>query len=67
MIQVYAALENDPGLEWAAELGAEIATGCTLAGEWEPAAALALYMAERAPESPAIVALRNRIRQRLGG
>ncbi len=67
MIQVYAALENDPELEWAAELGAHIAAGCLAAGEWEHAADLEHYMSERAPESPAVAALRARIRARLGG
>ncbi|HTE18086.1 MAG TPA: hypothetical protein VK689_06860 [Armatimonadota bacterium] len=65
MVQVYAALENDPELEWAAELGAEIAGGCIAAGEWEHAADLEHYMSERAPDSPAITELRNRIRARL--
>jgi hypothetical protein len=67
MVQLYAALENDPGLEWAAELGATIARGCIAAGEWEHASDLERYMAERAPDSPAVTILRNRIRARLGG
>lgn len=67
MIQVYAALENDPQLEWAAELGVEIAGGCIAAGEWEHAADLEHYLSERAPGSPAISGLRHRIRARLGG
>jgi len=66
MIQVYAALENDPALEWAAELGASIAGGCIAAGEWEHAADLEHYMSERAPDSPAVRALRRRIRAQLG-
>jgi len=65
MIQVYAALENDPGLEWAAEVGAEVASGCIAAGEWEHAADLEHYMSERAPDSPSITALRERIKARL--
>lgn len=67
MIQVYAALENDPDLEWAAELGAELAAGCLAAGEWEHAADLEHYMAERAPDSPAVRALGVRLRERLAG
>jgi hypothetical protein len=66
MVQVYAALENDPALEWAAELGAEIAGGCIAAGEWEHAADLEFYLSERAPHSAAVIALRQRIRARLG-
>lgn len=64
MIQVYAALENDEHLEWAAELGTQIAGGCLAAGEWEHAADLLHYLEERAPESPAIRALRERFRSR---
>lgn len=67
MIQVYAALENDPKLEWAAELGAEIAGGCIAAGELEHAADLEHYLSERAPDSPSIAGLRARIRERMGG
>jgi hypothetical protein len=67
MIQVYAALENDPELEWAAELGAIVTEGCLRAGEWEHAADLVRYMIERAPQSPAVNALDGRIRARLGG
>lgn len=67
MIQVYAALENDEHMEWAAELGARIADGCIAAGEWEHAADLLFYMEERAPESPTIQALGQRIRTRLAG
>jgi hypothetical protein len=67
MVQVYAALENDSGLEWAAALGAAIAEGCTRAGEWEHAADLERYLSERAPDSPSIRALREKIRARLGG
>src|SRR5207249_10606659 len=62
MIQVYAALENDPELEQAAELGTTIAAGCIAAGEWEHAADLGHYMSERAPDSPSITALRETIR-----
>lgn len=65
MIQVYAALENDPGLEWAAELGAQLTNGCIAAGEWEHAADLEHYLSERAPDSPAITAVREKIRARL--
>lgn len=67
MIQVYAALENDPTMAWAAELGASIAEGCIAAGELEHAADLEHYMSERAPDAPAIAALRQKIRARLGG
>lgn len=67
MIQVYAALENDPNLEWAAELGVEVASGCIAAGEWEHAADLEHYLSERAPDSPAVTALRRRIQSQLRG
>lgn len=67
MVQVYAALENDPELEWAAELGAIVTEGCLRAGEWEHAADLVRYMSERAPHSPAVTGLEARIRTRLGG
>lgn len=67
MIQVYAALENDPEFMWPAELGVEIANGCIAAGEWEHASDLEHYMSERAPQSPAIAALRQKIAARLGG
>jgi hypothetical protein len=67
MIQVYAALENDPQFEWPAQLGAEIARGCMAAGEWEHAADLAHYMEERAPGSPAVTELQQKIQTRLGG
>lgn len=66
MIQVYAALENDPALELAAELGVEVASGCIAAGELEHAADLEHYMSERAPDSPSITGLRTKIRERLG-
>jgi len=67
MIQVYAALENDPDFTWPAELGVQIANGCIAAGEWEHASDLEHYMSERAPASPAIAALRTKITARLGG
>jgi len=67
MIQVYAALENDEQMEWAAELGVTIAEGCIAAGEWEHAADLLFYMEERAPDSPAVQELARRIRTRLAG
>jgi hypothetical protein len=67
MIQVYAALENDPHFVWPAELGVAIANGCIAAGEWEHASDLEHYMSERAPDSPAIAALRAKITARLGG
>ena len=67
MIQVYAALENDPELEWAAELGAIVTEGCLRAGEWEHAADLVRYMRERAPDSPSVRKLDARINERLGG
>ena len=67
MIQLYASLENDEHMEWAAELGTTIANGCIAAGEWEHAADLLFYMEERAPESPAVQALALRIRTRLAG
>lgn len=67
MVQVYAALENDPGLEWAAELGAHVTDGCLRAGEWEHAADLVGYMSARAPDSPAVARLEARLRERLDG
>ena len=66
MIQVYAALENDPAFEWPAQLGVEVANGCIAAGEWEHASDLEHYMSERAPDSPVITTLREKIQARLG-
>lgn len=66
MIQVYAALENDPDFEWPAQLGVEVANGCIAAGEWEHASDLEHYMSERAPNSPVISTLREKIQTRLG-
>jgi len=67
MVQVYAALENDPEMEWAAELGVQIAEGCCAAGEWEHAADLERYMSERARDSPSVSRLGEKIRSRLSG
>ncbi len=64
MIQLYAALENDPGLEWAAELAVSVVRGSLAAGEWEHAADMEFYLSERAPNSPAVRALRETIQAR---
>jgi len=64
---VYAALEADPALEWAAEVGARIATGCLAAGELEHAADLAEELARRAAASPTVDALHEAVRRRFGG
>lgn len=66
LIQVYAALENDPGLEWAAELGVKVARGALAAGELEHVSDIEFYLSERAPESPAIMGLRDELEQRWG-
>jgi hypothetical protein len=67
MVQVYAALENDPQMEWAAQLGVLVVEGALAAGEWEHGADMEGYMTERAPDSPLIQALAAKIRARLGG
>lgn len=67
MVQVYAALENDPEMEWAAVLGVSVVEGALAAGEWEHGADMEGYMSERAPDSPVIQALAAKIRARLEG
>lgn len=67
VIQVCAALEQDPTFEWAAELGAAVASRCLEAGQWEHAEDLLRWMQVRSPESPALATLEARLRARFGG
>lgn len=67
MVQVYAALENDPEMQWPAELGVSVIEGALAAGEWEHGADMESYMTERAPDSSIIQTLATKIRARLGG